>query len=86
MDRLANVIRDRQRLSRRVRVLTAQTQFSKNVLLALPFLTFVALNLINPQYMRPLYMTTLGQLIMLIAGCGLLLGWMTMNWLSKLSY
>jgi tight adherence protein B len=86
MDRLAAVIRDRQRLSRRVRVLTAQTQFSKRVLLALPFLVFVLLNLINPSYMRPLYTTTLGELIMLVASLGLLMGWITMNWLSKLSY
>jgi tight adherence protein B len=86
MDRLASVIRDRQRLSRRVRVLTAQTQFSKRVLLALPLLVFVVLNLINPSYMRPLYTTGLGQVIMLIAGLGLLMGWITMNWLSKLSY
>jgi tight adherence protein B len=86
MERLANVIRDRQRLSRRVRVLTAQTQFSKRVLLALPFLVFVVLNLINPQYMRPLYTTSLGQVIMLIASMGLLMGWITMNWLSKLTY
>ena len=86
MDRLAAVIRDRQRLNRRVRVLTAQTQFSKRVLLALPFLVFVLLNLINPSYMRPLYTTTLGEMIMLVASLGLLMGWMTMNWLSKLSY
>ena len=80
------MIRDRQRLSRRVRVLTAQTQFSKRVLLALPFLVFVLLNLINPAYMRPLYTTGLGQVIMLVAALGLLMGWITMNWLSKLSY
>jgi tight adherence protein B len=86
MERLANVIRDRQRLSRRVRVLTAQTQFSKRVLLALPFLVFVLLNLINPAYMRPLYTTSLGEVIMLIASLGLLMGWLTMNWLSKLTY
>ncbi len=86
MERLANVIRDRQRLNRRVSVLTAQTQFSKNVLLALPFLVFVALNVINPKYMAPLYTTSLGQMIMLVASIGLLLGWITMNWLSKLSY
>jgi hypothetical protein len=36
--------------------------------------------------MRPLYTTGLGQVIMLIAGLGLLMGWITMNWLSKLSY
>jgi tight adherence protein B len=86
MERLANVIRERQRLARRVKVLTAQTQFSKRVLLSLPFLIFVVLNLINPNYMRPLYTTFPGQMILLAAGLGLLLGWVTMNWLSKLAF
>ncbi len=86
MERLANVIRDRQRLARRVKVLTAQTQFSKRVLLALPFLVFVSLNLINPAYMRPLYATGTGQLILLAASMGLMMGWIMMNWLSKLSF
>jgi hypothetical protein len=36
--------------------------------------------------MRPLYTTAGGQLIMLIASIGLLLGWLTMNWLSKLTF
>lgn len=84
MDRLSTVIRERQRLARRVKVLTTQTQFSKRVLLALPFLMYVALNVMNPAYMRPLYATHAGQLITFVAAVGLLLGWVTMNWLSKL--
>ncbi|HEY8749609.1 MAG TPA: type II secretion system F family protein [Tepidisphaeraceae bacterium] len=84
MERVANVIRERNRLARRVRVLTAQTQMSKRILLALPFFVFVLLNLINPDYMRPLYSTVSGELIMGVAGSGLLLGWLTMNWISKL--
>jgi len=84
MERVANVIRERNRLARRVRVLTAQTQMSKRILLALPFFVFVLLNLINPEYMRPLYSTLTGQIIMAVAGIGLLLGWLTMNWISKL--
>ncbi len=57
MDRLADVIRDRMRLLRRVRVLTAQTQFSKRVLMILPFVAFAVLNVLTPQYMSPLYST-----------------------------
>src|SRR5204862_1993783 len=53
MERLAYVIRDRMRLHRRVRVLTAQTQMSKRVLLALPFIMFIVLNMLNPKYMTP---------------------------------
>ena len=86
MERLADVIRDRNRLQRRVKVLTAQTQLSKRVLLSLPFFVFFLLNLINPEYMKPLYSTGTGQIIMASAGMGLLMGWMTMNWLAKLDY
>ncbi|HSU69761.1 MAG TPA: type II secretion system F family protein [Tepidisphaeraceae bacterium] len=85
MDRLAQVIRERQRLARRVKVLTTQTQFSKRVLLALPFLMYVILNVMNPDYMHPLYSTTGGRLMLFVAAIGLLLGWLTMNWLSKLN-
>lgn len=84
MVRLANVIRERARLSRRVRVLTAQTQLSKRVLLAMPFLVFVLLNLINPRYMKPLYTTTVGTYIMFAAAIGMFVGWLMMNWLSRL--
>jgi tight adherence protein B len=85
MQRLSNIIRERNRLTRRVRVLTAQTQFSKRVLLALPFLVFISMNVINPTYMLPLYSTFGGQLILGGATVGMLAGWMLMNWLSKLS-
>jgi len=85
MERITAVMRDRARLARRVKVLTAQTQLSKRILLALPFFVFVLLNVVNPVYMFPLYTTALGQMIMLAAAVGLVLGWMMMNWLSKLT-
>jgi len=85
MMRLANVIRERNKLTRRVRVLTSQTQFSKRVLLALPFFIFVLLNVVNRAYMQPLYETFAGTMIMVAAACGLLVGWLMMNWLSKIT-
>jgi len=85
MERVAGVIRERFRLARRVRLLTAQTQFSKRVLLAMPFFLFVLLNVMDPNYMRPLLTTPSGQMVMAFAGGGLLCGWLTMNWLSHLT-
>jgi tight adherence protein B len=77
IDRLAAVIRLRMRLNRRFKVLTAQTQFSKRVLLGLPFVLFVLLSIINPNYMRPLFSTTPGQIMVACALAGLALGaWM----------
>jgi tight adherence protein B len=84
MERLAFVMRERMRLSRRVRVLTAQTQFSKRILLAMPFVIFLMLNMLNPRYMYPLYSTTTGQTILLIAALGLMIGAWLMNKLAVL--
>ena len=86
MERLAAVIRDRMRLSRRVRVLTAQTQFSKNILLALPFVMFLALSLLNPEYMSTLYHTPGGRTLLLIGGVSLVVGAWVMNKIAQIRY
>jgi tight adherence protein B len=86
MDSLAAIIRARMKLHRRVRVLTAQTQFSKRILIALPVVLFFALNLLRPDYMRPLYTTSAGKYMLAVAIFGVLLGTYIMNRLSRLQY
>lgn len=86
MERLSSVIRERMRLSRRMRVLTTQTQLSKRILLALPFVMFVLLNLINATYMAPLYNTFSGQIMLMVACLLMLLGAYVMNRLCQLKY
>ncbi|MHC4949351.1 MAG: type II secretion system F family protein [Planctomycetota bacterium] len=86
MDRLAAVIRDRIRLSRRVRVLTAQTQMSKRVLLSLPFLVFIALNIIEPDYMSLFYKTFAGQMMLIASATAMLVGAWIMNRIARLTY
>ena len=86
MDRLSRVIRDRMRLNRRVRVLTAQTQLSKRVLLCLPFLVFVALNVVNPEYMSLFYTTFAGRIMLGVGVFLLVIGAWMMNKMAKLEY
>jgi len=86
MDRLAVVVKERLRLVRRVRVLTAQTQFSKRVLLALPVIVFLLLNAIQPGYMEPLYHTSAGRILLGLAVCGLIMGAWLMDRLSVLKF
>ncbi|MHC4562277.1 MAG: type II secretion system F family protein [Planctomycetota bacterium] len=86
MERLALVIRDRIRLSRRVRVLTAQTQFSKRVLAALPLLLFVLLNVVNPKYIGPLYNEPTGQIMLSVAALSVMMGMWMMNRMTQLEY
>ena len=86
MDRLAMVVRERMRLSRRVRVITAQTQMSKRVLLALPIFIGLALYLVNPHYLEPLTKTPNGRIMLACATASLLLGWWMMNRMARLRY
>ena len=86
MDRLASVIRERIRLSQRVRVISAQTQFSKRILLALPLLMLLVLSILNPAHLAPLFESQLGHYMLAAGGVAMLLGWWTMNQMAKLRY
>ena len=79
MDSLASVIRSRIKLNRRVRVMTAQTQFSKRLLIALPVIMFFFLDISSPQYMEPLYTTMTGRFMLLMMASSILFGAWVMN-------
>jgi tight adherence protein B len=84
--RLAQVIRDRMRLGRRVRVLTAQVQLSKRILLVMPFILFLVLNVISPDYVRVLYTTPTGRAMLVGGGIALMMGALLMNRMARLQY
>lgn len=86
MDRLAEVIRDRIRLHRRARILTSQTQLSKRILLAVPFVIFLTLYLLNPDYLEPLYTTFPGKVMLVISGVLMAAGTWMMNRIAMLRY
>lgn len=86
MDSLASVVRSRIRLSRRVRVLTAQTQLSKRMLIALPIFIFLLLNFLSPEYMATFYTTTVGKYMLGVMVVMILLGAWLMNRLAVLKF
>lgn len=68
-DLVADTIRQRQQFARKIRSLTAMGRMSAYVLVGLPFFLAIALTLMNPTYMAPLYDTSTGhKLIMLGLG------------------
>lgn len=86
MGRLAAVIRDRIRMTRRAAALTAQVQLSKRVLIFVPFFTAFLIHLLNRDYMRPLFETHAGRILSTVAAFLLLVGIWTMNKMAKLDY
>jgi tight adherence protein B len=86
IERLASVISDRIALGRRVRVLTAQTQFSKRLLMALPLVMFLVLMILRPEYMEKLHGTDQGKMLLALAAAGVIVGAYVMNRLAKIRY
>lgn len=86
MDSLASVIRARMRLKRRVRTMTAQTQFSKRILIAMPIIVFFLLNVVSPQYMETFYTTAAGRYMLAAMVFIVLLGTWLMNRLAVLRF
>jgi len=84
MQSLALVIRERLRLMRRFRVLVAQTQVSKRILIAMPCVMFGVLHLVSAEYMEELYATDTGQMVLMAAAGSLACGWAVMNRMAEL--
>ena len=55
LETIAETVRDRIRMKRQIRVLTSQQRLTGYILALLPVGLAVVLNLLNPEYMRPLF-------------------------------
>ena len=60
LDKTAYIMRERMRLRGQLRIYTAQGRLSAWVLCLLPFVMFVLMTLLNPQYERKLWTEPLG--------------------------
>jgi tight adherence protein B len=55
LDRLATVVRDRYRIRGQIRAFTAEGKLQARILLALPFVVLLALLIVAPNYLAPLF-------------------------------
>jgi tight adherence protein B len=67
IDLVSETIRDRLDLRRLVRTLTAQGRLAGGILSVLPVLLIIAITLINPSYVSPLYHKTIGIIALVVA-------------------
>lgn len=86
MDSLALVMRSRIRLNRRVRVLTTESRMSRNTLIAVPPLLFLAMNILSPAYVSVMYNTLPGRAMLVGTVISMLFGAWTMGKLSVIRY
>ena len=65
LDNLAHVVRERFKIRRQVRVHTAHGRFTAFVLLSLPAVLAIAMSMLNPEHMGPLFHERMGQMLLL---------------------
>jgi tight adherence protein B len=80
---LSDIVRKRRAMRLKAQATTAEIRMSAYVLGSMPFLILGALLLIQPDYLAPLFVDPRGQIILGIAGCGILLAGVTMRQMMR---
>lgn len=81
LDKLAGVVRGRFRFQRRVRTLSAEGRLSAWVLSLLPFVLFLVITLVSPDYMPRLVADPLGVKLIAVTFVFMLIG---IVWISRI--
>ena len=72
LDIVASTVRERAYIRRQVQVLSAEGRLSVGILSAIPFFLLLYISIVNPEYIKPLFTTTPG--IILVVGGGIFMG------------
>lgn len=75
---LANVIRARHRLKRKIKAVSSEARVSAMIMGALPFFVMGAVYLMKPEYLGLLFTETVGKLLVGLCGCWMLTGILVM--------
>lgn len=71
LDNIAGMIRERVKLQGEINAATSEGRMSASILVAMPIVMGVAISVINPTYMEPLFTEKLG--LMMLGAAGLLM-------------
>src|SRR5205814_204789 len=75
LDALSETVRLRAQTREQIAALTAQQRLAGYMLVGLPMAVLILFGLIDPQFVRPLFDTSLGRIFSVIAAILLLMGW-----------
>lgn len=73
-DSVSETVRQRQQFTQKVKALTAMGRMSSYVLIAMPFVAVGGLSLIHYSYMAPLFNTSTGRVLIVVALAGIVIG------------
>lgn len=84
--RLDSTIRARNKVAGTVRALSAESKITGVVLGGLPLVVMLAIQFMNPGYLEPLFSTTLGRIMLGVAGLQLIIGSIWLNRMAAFKF
>jgi tight adherence protein B len=75
---ISDIMRERFALQGELETLTAESRLSARILAALPLLVFMGMFALNPAFMRPMLQQAAGQMMLVLAGVSVAMGYLVM--------
>jgi tight adherence protein B len=75
---ISDIMRERFALEGELETLTAESRLSARILAALPLLVFIGMFALNPGFMQPMLQQTTGQVMLVLAGLSVAIGYLVM--------
>jgi tight adherence protein B len=84
LDMMSYVVRERFKLRRQIRTFTAEGRMSSYMLTAIPFAALLGMQLLQPDYLRPLFTDPRGQMALTVGAVLQVIGYLVINKIIKI--
>jgi len=84
LDTMSEIVRERFKLRRQIRIFTAEGRMSMYLLSAIPFVALLGLWLMQPQYLAPMFRDSRGQMALAVGGVLQIIGYVIINRIIKI--
>jgi tight adherence protein B len=79
LNNLSKVLRDRKKMKMKIKAMSQEAKASAAIIGSLPFFIMGALTVLNPEYLNPLWNTTIGNILVVGSGLWMLTGVLIMR-------
>lgn len=79
LNNLSKVLRDRKKMKAKIKAMSQEAKASAAIIGSLPFFIMGALTVLNPEYLNPLWNTTIGNMLVVGSGVWMMMGVLIMR-------
>ena len=79
LSNLSRVLRDRKKMKQKIRSVSQEAKSSAAIIGSLPFIIMGALTILNPNYLSPLFDTSMGNMLLVGSGTWMFMGVLVMR-------